>query len=40
MLNPQQNINNGYIHCQASDIIKILKTPTDRRNIAKEFSKP
>ena len=39
ILNPQQNINNGYIHCRASDITKLLKTPTDRRNIAKELSK-
>lgn len=39
-LNVPQNVNNGYIHCRASDITKLLKTPTDRRNIAKELSKP
>ena len=34
-----QNQNQGYIYCRASDITKMLKTPMDRKNIAKELSK-
>jgi len=30
---------NEYIYCKANDITKLLKTPIDRRNIAKELSK-
>jgi hypothetical protein len=28
-----------YVNCRASDIIKLLRTPTDRINICKELSK-
>lgn len=38
-LNNAQAPNNEYIYCRASDITKLLKTPIDRRNIAKELSK-
>ncbi len=31
--------NNEYVNCRASDIVRLLKTPTDRVNIAKELSK-
>lgn len=34
-----KNQNQGYIYCRASDITKMLKTPMDRKNIAKELSK-
>ena len=39
--NNNQNVNqiNGYIHCRASDITRILRTPLDRKNLAKELSK-
>jgi hypothetical protein len=37
--NNEQNINNGFIHCRASDITKLLRTQIDRRNIARELSK-
>ena len=37
--NNEEDINNAYIQCRASDITKLLKTPTDRRNIARELSK-
>ena len=38
-LNINQNQNPEYVHCRASDITRILKTPIDRKNIAKELSK-
>lgn len=38
-LNRNPNQNPEYIHCRASDITRLLKTPIDRRNIAKELSK-
>lgn len=31
-----QNIE--YVNCRATDIMKILKTPADRINLAKELS--
>ena len=37
--NNEQGINNAYIQCRASDITKLPKTQTDRRNIARELSK-
>ena len=37
--NNNQIQNPGYIYCRASDITKMLKTPMDRKNIAKELSK-
>ena len=33
----QNNISNPYVNCRASDIIRLLRTPTDRKNIAKEI---
>ncbi len=33
------NNDNAYVNCRASDIIRLLKTKTDRKNIAKELSK-
>lgn len=38
-LNRNQNLNPEYVHCRASGKTKLLKTPIDRRNIAKELSK-
>ena len=35
----QNDINNIYVNCRASDIAKLLRTPIDRKNIAKELSK-
>ena len=32
------NNDNAYVNCRASDIIRLLKTKTDRKNIAKELS--
>ena len=37
--NPNVNQNNEYIHCRASDITRILRTPIDRKNLTKELSK-
>ena len=37
--NNNQGQNNGYEYYRASGIKKLLKTPMDRRNIAKELSK-
>ena len=37
--NVNQGQNSDYIYCKASDITKLLKTPIDRKNIAKELSK-
>ena len=37
--NNPNNKNNSYVNCRASDITKLLKTPIDRKNIAKELSK-
>ena len=37
--NQNVNQNNGYIHCRASDITRILRTPLDRKNLTKELSK-
>lgn len=36
--NIQNNINSSYVNCRASDITKLLRTPIDRKNIAKELS--
>ena len=38
--NNPNNKNNSYVNCRASDITKLLRTPINRRNIAKELSKP
>ena len=41
MNNNQPNNIEGnveYVNCRASDIVRILKTPADRINIAKELS--
>ena len=39
--NNNNNINqiNEYVNCKASDIVRLLKTKIDRKNIAKELSK-
>lgn len=37
--NNPNNKNNAYVNCRASDITKLLRTPIDRKNIAKELSK-
>lgn len=31
--------NKVYVQCRASDIIKLLRAPADRKNIAKKLSK-
>ncbi len=37
--NINQGQNREFIYCRASDITRLLKTPMDRKNIAKELSK-
>ena len=37
--NQNLNQNDGFIHCRASDITRILRTPMDQKNLAKELSR-
>lgn len=37
--NDNMEQGNECVNCRASDLLRLMKTPTDRVNIAKELSK-
>ena len=37
--NDNMELGNECVNCRASDLLRLMKTPTDRVNIAKELSK-
>ena len=37
--NDNMEQGNECVNCRASDLLRLMKTPTDRANIAKELSK-